>query len=170
MIDDKTTAFVDYVIKVVNENKGFGARLRKADNDATEYQVWDILSRWVDLERRNERKSYALIGASLARIKPTKDGKLSIGEALRLIHFKENPTLSIDQSSISMRFRRILACKDQEELISVLRPTFRFIESKDLVIDYSQLLKDISFFNNDKYREWTRAKWAKHFYKTEEVV
>ncbi len=165
MDDNKSTAFVNYIINVVNENKGYAARMRKADNDATEYQAWDILANWVDLEKINERKAYSLIGASLARAKTSRDGNLSLGEALRMIHYKDNPSLEIEKSSTALRFRRILACKDQEELLNLLRVTLRYVESKDLVINYCQLLNEILWFNSEKSRDWTRSKWAKHFFK-----
>lgn len=167
MSNSRTEVFVNYIIENVSrgKDKGFGAKMRNSDNDATEYQAWEILAKWVDLEKRGERRVFALIGASLARLKPSADGSLSIGGALRQAYFLDSSSTDLDKSSTALRFNRILACRDQEEIINILRPTLRYIESKNLLLDYSQLLNEILWFNNESSRERTRARWAQHFYK-----
>ena len=41
---NRSTAFVDYLCQRCPKDKGFAARLRRADNPATEYQCWDTLA------------------------------------------------------------------------------------------------------------------------------
>lgn len=165
--NSRTEAFVDYIITNVSsgKDKGFGAKMRKSDNESTEYQAWEILAKWVDLERWGERRAFALVGASVARMKPSTNGSLSIGGALRQVHLLDGSPTDLDKSSTALRFNRILACRDQEEIINILRPTLRYIESKGVLLDYSQLLNEILWFNNENSKERTRARWAKHFFK-----
>ena len=76
--------FVAFVLKRSQEDTGFAARLRRADNPDTEYQSWDTLAAFgVNLEQDAERLPFALVGAALCRIKPERDGTASLGMALR---------------------------------------------------------------------------------------
>ena len=61
--------FVAFVLKRSQEDAGFAARLRRADNPDTEDQSWGILAAFVNLERDAERLPYAVIGAALCRFK-----------------------------------------------------------------------------------------------------
>ncbi|MBI9096628.1 MAG: type I-E CRISPR-associated protein Cse2/CasB [Sphaerochaeta sp.] len=170
MPSDKSISFVNYVIKQINNDKGkgFGAKLRKADHENTEYQSWEILSSWVNLEWESDRKAFALIGASLARSKPSEDGTLSIGEALRMVHVKDKDIGDIEKSSSALRLRRLLACKEKEELMDILKPVIRYIESKGSLLHYGRLLDEILWFNTDSSREKTRARWARDFFRKRE--
>ena len=81
MSDSKEENFVAYVLERIHKmnDRGFAAKLKKADNEATEYQSWEILTSWADIERKNERRAFGLIGANLARSKRDADGKLGPG-------------------------------------------------------------------------------------------
>ena len=53
-VDEQTTkgrSFVRYVLGRLDQDPAFGAALRRADNPATEYQSWEYLAPWCDLER-----------------------------------------------------------------------------------------------------------------------
>ena len=65
----KEQQFVQFIIERCKQDKGFAARLRRADNPATEYQSWEVLGPWVDLENNFQRLPYAVIAASIARAK-----------------------------------------------------------------------------------------------------
>lgn len=170
MPSDKSVSFVNYLIEQINadKGKGFGAKLRKADNEKTEYQSWEILSRWVNLEWESDRKAFALVGASLARSKPSEDGKLSVGEALRMVHLKDKDIGDIEKSSSALRLRRILACKEKDELMDILKPVLRYVESNGFLLHHALLLDEILWFNNDTSRERTRARWARDFFRKKE--
>ncbi len=164
MSSEKSRQFVEYAIANINgENKRFRAKLSRADNPATEYQCWEILARWVDLENLNTRRAYALVGAGLARARPKDNGNIGVGSALHRV-ISEKPDRAADKAADSTRLRRLLACHDQNELVSVLRSTLRLIESKALVLDFARLLDEILWFNSEKSRERTLSRWAQEFY------
>jgi CRISPR system Cascade subunit CasB len=122
----------------------------------------------VDLERTGDRKAFGLVGASIARLKPTMNGNISIGEALRKLHLKDKDISDIEKSSSALRLRRLLACKDKEELMDILKPVLRYLESSDLLLDQARLLDEILWFDNDKSRDKTRARWARDFFRKKE--
>ncbi len=165
--------FVNSVIQRCQTDKGFAARLRRADNPATEYQSWDFLvSMGVDLDRDYKRLPFATIAAAIAKSKSTKNGKLRFGKAIAECY----PEGGGDQAK--GRLRRLLACDDLPELCRILRPLFSLIDRKvGQDLDFSRLLKQICLFSLDDVRQNIKAEWAQEFYrhqtegnKTEEVV
>ena len=141
------------------EDKGFAAKLRRADNPNTEYYSLGILCSFgVNIENDNERLPYALIGAALCRTDVKCDGSLNLGAALR-------KTLETDDIDDNARLRRILACNSVVEICRVLRPVLMWLDSKESGISYAQLLGDIVKFNSEKSRERIKLKWTKEYYK-----
>lgn len=166
MSNQKSEQFVDFVLEKIHKrgDKGFAAKLKKADNETTEYQSWEILSQWADLEDEKARRAYGLIGACLARGKKPTDGTLGLGSALHAVSQEKQEAGAAEDSSAAARLRRILACKDSLELIDILRPLLHFLESKEINISKARLLDEILWFNNDSSRERTRTRWAREFY------
>jgi CRISPR system Cascade subunit CasB len=151
------TAFVNAVVGKVHCDTGFGATLRRADNPATEYQAWEYLSVWCDLEKPWRRLPFACIGAALARAKPQTDGHLGIGQAIAQCYEDR----SADDPA-KARFRRLLACDSVEEACRHLRSTLQLIASRGVPLCYAQLLNELLNFS-----EFTRRKWATNFYRKE---
>ncbi|PHV08401.1 type I-E CRISPR-associated protein Cse2/CasB [Janthinobacterium sp. BJB412] len=156
---DQTARFVHYVVERCKTDKGLAARLRRADNPATEYQSWDVLALFgVDLESEYERVPYAAVAAAIARSKGAVNGKLSLGAAIASCFSDGNKS---DQAKA--RLRRLLACDSTEEVCKILRPLFSLIESRVPVpLDYAILLRQLRWFERDPQR--TRAIWAQAFY------
>lgn len=165
MVDDKKQKedrFVEYVLQNLSRDTGFRAALTRADNPQTEPQAWPYLANYCDLEKPWERLPYALVAACMARLRAEKNGTQSLGEALRFS--KEN--LLEDDDSIERKLRRILACDNVEELVSVLRPILRYVTGKENVsLNYAQLLRDVLYFN-----EKTKTIWAKQYYSKKKEV
>lgn len=156
-------SFIEYLFKRIQEDKGFAARMRKADNPATEYQCWDTLASFdINLEFTNQRLPFTLVAAAIARSDQAMNGDLKIGQALALAFDDGNK----NEQAIA-RLRRLLACSDIEELFHILRPLIRLVQSrKTPAIDYISLLDDLRWFYKDSER--VKARWAQHFYKKEE--
>lgn len=165
MAEGKERSFVYWVLRQKHEeNKGLVAKLRKAESPATEYQAWEILTRWVDLEKPWERDAYGLVGASISRSKREGDGSLSIGGALRVLALSRDKSLDLKGSSEALRLRRLVACTDQNELVDVLRPLLRYLNSKEIALSYERLLKELMSFHFEDAQERIKARWIKDFY------
>lgn len=151
--------FVDYVLTRQQDDSGFAARLRRADNPSTEYQSWEILASFgVDLEKNWQRLPYCTLGAALAKAKPERDGTLGLGAAIAACY--EDRAQS-DQAKA--RLRRILACTSIEELCLILRPVLALIASRGVSLDFSQLLQQLLWFSGQG-QERVRTRWAQDFY------
>jgi len=151
----KEEKYVHFVLDRIHKDNGFRAKLSRAMSDSTEYQSWEILSTWCDLDKEWLRMPYAIVGASLAKARCSKDGYLGIGEAIAKCYKDGNQS---DQAKAKLR--RLLACKNTVEACRILRPLLSLIESKGVEIKYSQLLHDLLGYSVD----WTPARWAQNFY------
>lgn len=163
----KEASFVAWLIARCQDDKGLAARLRRADNPATEYQCWETLAAWgVDLEREGQRLTFATVAAAIARAKPPANGSLILGRAIARCFDEGNQS---DQAKT--RLRRLLACGELAELCRVLRPMLTLIESRvTQPLDYARLLKQLVDFGrasaggNDTWLQRIKAQWAQDFY------
>ena len=163
----KEASFVAWLIARCQNDKGLAARLRRADNPATEYQCWETLAAWgVDLDREEERRPFATVAAAIARAKPAANGSLRLGRAIARC-FDDGK----ESDQAKTRLRRLLACGDLLELCRVLRPILTLIESRVAQpLDYARLLKQMVDFGrasdggHDTWLQRTKAKWAQDFY------
>jgi CRISPR system Cascade subunit CasB len=151
--------FVTTVIERCMQNKGLAARLRRADNAATEYQSWDLLASLnVDLERDDVRLPFVTIAAAIAKAKIETNGKLTLGRAIADCYEDGS-----ENHQSKARLRRLLACDDIEELVRILRPLFSLISSKvSQPLDFVKLLRQLRFFSYDS--QAIKAQWAQEFY------
>lgn len=151
--------FVRYVLDRIHQDNGFAARLRRADNPATEYQCWELLAEFgVNLEKEWVRLPYCAVGAALAKTKPETDGKLILGAAIAACYDDGSQS---DQAKAKLR--RLLACTTTEEACQILRPMLALITSRGVRLDFSQLLDDLLWYGG-KSRERIRTRWAQSFY------
>lgn len=155
----KETRFVDFVFAKIAQDKGVAARLRRADNPSTEYQSWEILAPWVDLENSFERIPYAVIAAAIARSNATRNGTLSLGQALAKSFEIKNK--DVHDSPANARLRRLLAASDSVEVCRIIRPMLQLIDSRVLEpINYARLLSELRYFG-----ERSKLRWAQDFYR-----
>ncbi len=151
--------FVAGLLKLCAENKGMAARLRRADNPATEYQSWEVLATYgVDLEQERERLPFVSVAAAIAKAKVERNGRQSLGQAIAACYESGNAS---DQAKA--RLRRLLACDELPELCRILRPVLSLIDSKvGQPLDYIRLLKQLRRFPLNAQQ--VRAQWAQEFY------
>lgn len=152
-------SFVASVIARCRDDKGLAARLRRADNPATEYQSWELLAAWnIDLERDDQRLPFATVAAAIARAKAEANGSLTLGRAIAACYDEGNQS---DQAKT--RLRRLLACDELPELCRLLRPVLTLVDSRVArPLDYAKLLKQLRRFPFATQR--VRAQWAQEFY------
>ena len=146
--------FVEYVLARMKNDNAFGAALRRADNPATEYQSWEYLAGWCDIDKAWERRPYATIASAIARAKPAADGALGIGKAIAACYEDGNKS-----ESAKSKLRRLLACDSTEEACVILRPLLSLISSHGAHAPYRNLLREFIYFG-----EKTKEKWAVDFY------
>lgn len=151
--------FVSSVIQRCQQDKGLAARLRRADNPATEDQSWELLNSYgIDLTVEAQRLPFATIAAAIAKAKTERNGGLSLGRAIAACYADGR-----DSDQAKARLRRLLACDDLAELCRILRPLFSLIDSKaGQQLDYLRLLKQLCRF--DFAAQQVKAQWAQEFY------
>lgn len=156
---DWNQRFVETIIARCNKDKGQAARLRRADNPATEYQSWEVLGALgVDLEKDYQRLPFATVSAAIAKSKAESNGHLSLGRAIASCYEDGNQS---DQAKA--RLRRLLACDELSEACRILRPIFTLIDSKvGQPLDFIRLLKQLRNFHFNEQR--VKSQWAQEFY------
>lgn len=152
----KGESFAAYVIERIKNDNGFGAVLRRADNPDTEYQSWEHLVSWCDIEKPRERLPFCIIGAALARAKPQKDGSSGIGRSLSTCYEDGR-----ESDPAKARLRRLLACDSVEEACRILRPMLSLIQSKGEPLSYGRLLDELLYFGDGSKQ---KVRWATDFY------
>ncbi|WP_260294593.1 type I-E CRISPR-associated protein Cse2/CasB [Sedimenticola hydrogenitrophicus] len=151
--------FVNGVVQQCQQDKGLAARLRRADNPATEYQSWELLASYgIDLEREYQRLPFVAIAAAIAKSKAERNGTLSLGRAIAACYEEGR-----ESSQAKARLRRLLACSDLAEVSRILRSLFSLIDSKARQpLDFIRLLGQLHRFSfNDQQ---VKAQWAQEFY------
>lgn len=153
--------FVTSVIQRCEVDNGLAARLRRADNPATEYQSWELLaSLGVDLEKDYQRLPFGIIAAAIAKSKSDANGVLMLGRAVAACYEDGR-----ESSQATARLRRLLACNDLPEACRILRSMFSLIESKvGQPLDFVRLLKQLRRFSFEDARNRVKAQWAQEFY------
>jgi len=151
--------FVSGVIQQCLKDKGLAARLRRADNPATEYQSWELLAAYgIDLEKDYQRLPFVTVVAAIAKAKVEHNGRVGLGRALAACYDDGR-----DSNQAKARLRRLLACDDLPELCRILRPLLSLIDSKaSQTLDYTRLLGQLRRFPFNAQQ--VKAQWAQEFY------
>lgn len=156
--------FVSSVINRVNQdNSAFRAAMSRADNPALESCAWEFLVPFCNIEYENERRSFAIIGAAIAKNKPEQDVDIGFGRTLASICKNED-----DREREGKRLRRLVSCNNVTELLPILRPILGYVASKGGKIGYHRLLNDLLFWSKK-----TQLRWVNEFYgkmKNEEMA
>ena len=148
--------FVETVMAKCLNDKGMAARLRRADNPATEYQSWELLG-WfgVNIEKDHERLPFVTIAAAISKAKAERNGSMTLGKAILACYDNDR-----DSGQAKARLRRLLACNDLGEACRILRSVLTLIDSKvGQPLDYVRLLRQLKYFGQK-----TKTQWAQEFY------
>ena len=159
---NRASAFVNFVIDRMNQDKAIAAKWRCADNPATEYQSWEELAKWdVELDKSNIRLPYVTVGAAIAKAKSAENGTQGLGWVLADCYPEGK-----DSDPAKARLRRLLACSSIKEVCQILRSIFSLIHAKNKshLVDFAQVLTDLQYFVWENARERIKSQWAQDFY------
>ncbi|MGN1189869.1 MAG: type I-E CRISPR-associated protein Cse2/CasB [Candidatus Ornithospirochaeta sp.] len=153
-------SFVDYVFERKESDSSFRANLKSAIVSNLEWKAWRIIDLFAnDLSDNNEREAYALVGSSIAKSQRKTNGTIKLGKAIR-----EASKDTGDETNFPPRLLRLLSANSTEELLDVMRPTLSFLESKNIALDYKQILHDILQFRyGEDARMNVKTRWASEF-------
>jgi CRISPR type I-E-associated protein CasB/Cse2 len=73
-----------------------------------------------------------------------------------------------EHESFDLRFRRLLACDDREELCERLVPVALAAQAKGIVVDYDRIFSDLQYFAGAG-RDRVRTHWAQSYWGTSEI-
>ena len=105
----------------------------------------------------NYENAIFIVAALFAYYPDAKNTSGNIGASLRR-YFEETKSDSVEK-----RFVALLNA-ESDELPNYLRQIVGLLKSKEIAVNWEQLLKDVQFWNSDNSR--TREKWARSFWGT----
>ncbi len=151
--------FTEFILNRMAKDNGFRAALCRADNPDTEYQSWEYLASWCELDKDWSRLPFSITAASLARRRQYTDGFLGIGKAISRCYADEGRNNGSEKDSAKSKLRRLIACKSAVEACAIVRPILKLADSRGVAVNHAKLLDDLLYFN-----ETTVRRWAVDFY------
>lgn len=152
-MNEKCLAFVTAVISW-QQQPGKAAKMKRADNPATEYMSWELVCPWCgdEFQKESKRLPYETIGAAVARAKIETNGTLPFGRALACC--ADSKVEDKTKDPMTAHLRRLLGCETVQEVCMVIRPVLSLLASKGVNFDYAGLLEDLLYFGDSKKRKW----------------
>lgn len=155
--------FVHYLQQRCQQDRGYAARVKRADQPTGEAQLWDTLTAFhLDPADREAIWPYTLIAAAQARDDSEQHYRLPLGAALAAL-----ATDDPHNRSLQMRLQRLLVCRSGRELAQVLKPLLRYLQAQlPGELDYIGLLADLKQFSDAPQK--VKARWAAQFWQAED--
>lgn len=159
--------FIDKLFELCRTSKGDAARLRHADVPALAPRSWGSLARLGVYPDNWDLPECSCVAAAVAGLKDYQNGTLGLGTALRLAYAEKRAAGDKEQADFKApdgaRLRRILSCDTVEELVRILRPMIKLIQSRGVGLDYARLLGNLSRFRFNP--EAVKQQWATEFFR-----
>lgn len=156
-MNDKIDKFIKYLI-TKREDTGMMAALRRGFSKGTEYRAWPYISPWCNMTNPRERSIYLTVAAGFGFCKDTTyDGNM--GTVFYQIAKGKKPGQKA-MESFDSRFRRCLSCDTAEEICSYVPAIIKAANRKNIAVNFSQLLKDLTFWGEQVKVEWASKYWA----------
>ncbi len=155
----ETHPFVTY-LEGLRDNRGALAALRRglAGAPGTVPETYRYVVPWLpeDISRRRE-EAYFLV-ASLFAYHSLEGGSGNMGD-----HYARARAMAQDDTAIERRFTNLLATHP-EDLGFCLRQAISFLRSKEIPVNWQQLLKDfVNWGHPERFvqRNWARSFWGR---------
>jgi len=145
-----------------NEDRAALANLRRGlgKKFGTAPEVFPFVTRYAGIY---EEEDFALVGSLFAlhseknwRGEEKGRSKRNLGASLRWFADENNADASTER-----RFVALLNC-DREDLMTHLRQAVSLLKSKEIPVDWLQLLQDVRHWNNET--RFVQKKWARSFW------
>ena len=148
---------------VKRKDRGALADLRRGFSKTTENRSWPYLTEWCDLRNRRERLIWQTIAAGFTLMEATDTKAGNMGATLRAIAMDGRRDRQEALKSFGGRFRRLLTCREAEEVCERLPGILRMAKQKAKSVDFRQLFWDLMCWNSDKRDvrvEWASTYWG----------
>lgn len=139
------------------EDRGVMANLRRGFSPATEHRAWPHVARLCDLEKPWSRLPVQTVCAAFAT-HPADTAAGNFGDTLRRIACDQGGADGL--ASFEARFRRLLACDDQQELCARLPAVVRAAKAKEVPVNYARLYGDICYWGDAVKLRWASSYWG----------
>ncbi|MFZ2782425.1 MAG: type I-E CRISPR-associated protein Cse2/CasB [Rectinemataceae bacterium] len=140
------------------DSRGFFANLRCYLVTSKRQKAWPALNR-LNVAIGDDVSSFI---AAWYATHPEEAKEGNLGTACRLIGLKRGESKSKDDKLTPMerRFQQLLASEKGDELTSRITRFILMAKSQNVPINYEQLRKDISYWNDRTKIEWAQAFWT----------
>jgi CRISPR system Cascade subunit CasB len=158
----KDDLFVEYLLKIIKDNKKARSTFRSSIIQNQEYKAWEYLSSFnIDITKKYQRIPAIFIGYAISLNDDIeKNGSANFGKALRSCYLDGS-----NSDPAKSKLKRILSATSTEEVCLIMRPLLNFFYNKDVKnIDYKQLMSDIKSFNFEDSAQRTKLRWTKSFF------
>ena len=141
-----------------HESRGFFANLRCYLVKGKRQKAWPALNR-LNVMIGDDNSGYL---AAWYATHPEESKEGNLGTVCRLMRFKRGEVQSKDEklSPMERRFQQLLASEKGDELRDRITRVILLAKSQSVPINYEQLEKDISYWNDRTKTEWAQAFWA----------
>ncbi len=156
---EKEHPFITY-LEGLRDDRGALAALRRGlgQEPGSAVEMYRYVVPWIpDRASRQEERAYYLVAALFA-YHPDPGGWGNLGDA-----FRRGCGPQGDNSAIERRFTALLAAHP-DDLPFYLRQAIGFLKSKEVPIDWQQLLADLLAWDHPKgyvQRNWARSFWSR---------
>ena len=163
---ERDTEFVGFLKRLAkNENRGALAALRRglSSQSAAEVGMHRYVAGWLnETDREWDVKCFYLVAALFGRYPCTKTPGHNFGGSYRELRIKKERELKKKDESLERRFVALLAA-DADSIGIHLRHAISLLASKEITVDWAQLLGDLRWWRQPEHR--VQRRWAREFWK-----
>jgi len=140
------------------DDRGFFANLRCYLVKSKRQKAWPALNR-LNIIIGDDNSGYL---AAWYATHPEESQEGNLGTACRLIRFKRGEVQSKDEklSPMERRFQQLLGSEKGDELRDRITRVILLSKSQGIPINYEQLERDMSYWNDRTKTEWAQEFWA----------
>ena len=165
-MNEVSEKYVNYVFENKENDAAFRAAMKNATKDSLEWKAWPYIERFIgDINNKDKRHIYALVGEAIAKSRKSSNGTLSFGKAMRAV---QNDGGESGDTSYSPRMARVLSFDDLDDLLDTFKQILAFLDSRDIALDYVAVLDDLLQARFEDSHERLKARWASEYLRKEE--